>query len=280
MSNSITFTPEPTGSNAPEPSPAPNAKRPEWLPENMATVEDFTKSYRELQASHTQARQELAKLKGDAPADPPPADEPAPDASEAKPEGTNDDGEDDDGNQDEEAAKKVAEAAGFDLAPFQSEYDQSGEVSEESRAKIAEGLKSVLGEDARQIVDSFIEGQKAVHTNDRGMFMDAAGGEQNYSTMTEWAAKSLPEDEIAAYNRQIESGDRHSTLFAIQSLKSKYEAANGRLSNITVANGGATSSSVGYKSTAEMTADMENPKYKTDPAFREAIKAKIAASGF
>lgn len=41
---------EVSGPEAPQPTPAPAAERPEWLPEKFASVEDLAKSYKELEA--------------------------------------------------------------------------------------------------------------------------------------------------------------------------------------------------------------------------------------
>jgi hypothetical protein len=271
-----------TGPNAPAPTPAPT-----FTPEENPA--DITKSYNELRAKFTQTSQELSALKktGAAPAStteqpsapasgaPPKIETPPTEGSETNPDGTP---KKPDGNN-EDAARQVADAAGFDLNPYNDEYATSGDVSEENRTKIADGLKKVLGPDARSIVDQFIEGQKLVHANDRQLFMGEAGGDDNYAAMIEWAKLSLPKEEIVAYNKQIDSGDRHATLFAIRGLRSQYEAVNGRIPNNVRASGGAVSGNVApFGSAAEMTTAMRDPRYKTDEAFRKQVAARIAVS--
>jgi hypothetical protein len=265
----ISFTPPETGPNAP--TPPVDTDRPAWLPDNFTKPEDLASSYKELQAKMTQQAQELAALKkpGDTPPEPP-KDPNTPDPNAPKP-----------ADKDAEAAKKVADAAGFDLAPFSTEYATAGDVSEESRAKIAEGLKSILGADARTVVDQYIEGRKATDANDNALYMTEAGGAENYTAMITWAAKSLPADEIEAFNKAVDSGDRHSTIWAIQGLKGKFAKANGLPGEIiTPGAGGGGNGGGGYASAAEMTRDMGDPKYKTDPAFREMVKRKLAAKTF
>ena len=130
---------------------------------------------------------------------------------------------------------------------------------------------------ARAIVDQYIEGQKAVVGNDMAMYMQTAGGEENYQAMVAWASTTLPPAEIAAINTQLDSTDRTAVTFAITGLKAKYEAANGKQPSILTGNSGGVSSVAGFKSVAEMTAAMADPRYKKDPAYREAVKARIAA---
>jgi len=253
------------------------------LPPNVA------KSYQDMRAEVTRLQQENAKLRGgtgtpttsETPPDPTVEETPAeapekpaqpdPAKPEAKPPKTAD-----------EAAQEAATAAGVDLNPYSEEYATTGDVTEENRAKIAESLKGVLGENARQIVDEFIESKKVVHQNDRTMYMEAAGGEEAYQTMVNWAAQGgLPKEQIEAYNKQIGTGDRHATLFAIEGLRAKYEAANGRapklLGNTLPPSNGSVSP---FRSSAEMTQAMADPRYKKDIAYREEVKKRLAVSPF
>jgi hypothetical protein len=260
-------------------APAP-ATPPTFTPEENPS--DIAKSYAELRAKFTQVTQENAALKKAQPAAPvetPPADAPQPNPNEPPkaPDLTIED-KTAEGDQ-SEAAKKVADQAGFDLNPFNEEYANTGDVAEESRAKIAEGLKNVLGPDARAIVDQFIEGQKAVHANDRRMAFEEAGGEEAYVSMVTWAKDALSKEEIAAYNKTVNSGDRHAQHLAIRGLRARYEAENGRIPNTITAHGGPTGRGTApFASAAEMTAAMRDPRYKTDEAYRAQVAARIAAS--
>jgi hypothetical protein len=273
MVQSVTFTPDETGSAPPQDQPQVDPNRPAWLDPKFQKPEDLANSYKEQQAALTRAQQELSRLKGEKPA----TDEQPPiagvqESDEQKP--------DEEKPNDDEAATKVADAAGVDLAPYQEEYNTSGDVSEENRVKLAEGLKKVLGDDARAIVDQFIEARKVVHANDTKMFMDAAGGQEQYATMTTWAAQNLPKEQVEAYNKQVESGDRHSVLFAIEGLRAKYEAANGRVPQRITGNGNAPANAGAFRSAAEMTAAMKDPKYKTDEAYRNDVARRLALSNF
>jgi hypothetical protein len=138
----------------------------------------------------------------------------------------------------------------------------------------------VLGPNARQIVDDFIEARKVVIQNDQKMYMDAAGGQEQYGTMVEWAKQNWSAEQVAAYNRQVQSGDRHATLFAIEGLKSKFEAANGRIPQRITGTGGASTSQGAFRSVAEMTRAMSDPRYQSDEAYREEVRQRLALSNF
>jgi hypothetical protein len=279
----VTFKPDETGPNAP-PAPAADPNRPAWLPDNFTKPEDIATAYKELQAKFTQTSQELAGLKKTADGTTPPPEKTAEElaAEEAAKAGKTPEqlaAEEAAKKQsdDADAAQKAADAAGFDLAPFSEEFDTTGDVTEENRAKIADGLKSVLGDNARQLVDQYIEGFKASTANAMTDYMNAAGGEQNYVAMVSWAAEHMPKDQAEAFNRAIDSGDKSATLFAISGLKAQYEAANGRPADRITAGGGSFTGVTGYASTAEMVRDMANPLYNTDQAFRDKVAARIKA---
>lgn len=178
------------------------------------------------------------------------------------------------------AAEQVAEAAGLDLAPFSTEFDETGDVSAENRAKIVDGLKSVLGDDAAAIVNDYIEGKKAILANDQRMFDEATGGDAEWAKMTAWAASALPEGEVAALNRQLESGDRHAILLGIEGVKNRYHAANGKPGNPLVGAGGGTQTLAGYASQAQMVAAMNDPRYQKDEAYRQHVRQRLALSDF
>jgi hypothetical protein len=180
----------------------------------------------------------------------------------------------------DEAAEKVADAAGFDLSPFSTEFEQTGDVSAENRAKIADGLKHVLGDDAAAIVNDYVEGKKAIQANDQRMFDEATGGDADWAKMTAWAANSLPAGEIAALNRQLESGDRHAILLGIEGVKNRYHAANGRPGNPLIGGGGPANVLAGYASQAQMVAAMNDPRYQKDEAYREHVRQRLALSNF
>jgi hypothetical protein len=272
MSTQVVFEAPETGPNAPAPETPAQPPIPDNLPENVK------KSMQDMRAEITRLQQQVKQATPTPPQQPDPAAPAAPTTEQPKP---NDQKPEDKAQSQDDAAKKLTESAGFDVAPYQTEYDSTGDVSPESRDKIAEGLKNVLGADARKIVDDFIESKKVVHTNDKSMYMEAAGGEEAYNTMTQWAAQNLPPEQVAAYNRQVTSGDRHATLFAIEGLRSKFEAANGRAPTLVR---GTTTPAIGgvqpFRSVAEMTKIMSSPEYKTDPAYRDQVKQRLAVSKF
>lgn len=170
----------------------------------------------------------------------------------------------------EEDAKKAVEAAGIDYSKLQAEYAEGGALSEESYKAL---------EDAgfpREVVSEYVAGQEALAELRVLQAADAVGGKDALSKMQEWAAKTLAPAEIDAYNKGV-SGSKEDMLQAVNSLKSRYESTYGRQPNLLGGNP-ANTAAVGYASKAEMTADMRDPRYAKDPAFRAKVEAKVANS--
>jgi hypothetical protein len=127
------------------------------------------------------------------------------------------------------------------------------------------------------MVDSWIQGQEAISDKLTETAYDSVGGEKNYQDLVQWAGDSLPQNEIDSFNRALESSNKQDSLFAIKSLNAQYQLANGSSPNLIQGTTG-TSSSGSFTSLAQMTEAMKDPKYQTDPVFREEVASKIASS--
>jgi hypothetical protein len=166
-----------------------------------------------------------------------------------------------------DAAAAVVAQAGLNFDEFSAEFAQTGTLSEASYEKLTKaGLP-------KEMVDSYIEGQTTIAEKRQNEVFSTVGGPDAYTKMTEWAAANLTEAEKVAFNGSL-TGSLDSVKWAVAGLKAKYDAANG--SNPTLVKGGSVSGvGGGYESVAQMTADMKDPKYSKDPAYRDAVRDKI-----
>jgi hypothetical protein len=242
------------------PAPAPSAPAPvEGLPEKFKSVADMAKAYAELE-----------KKLGQAPAPKPedkPATPPADDKSKLAIQQPAD-------NPDADAAKKVVTDAGLNFEALNTEFAEKGELSPETYSALeAKGLP-------KAVVDSYIEGQKAIAARQVAEYDNAAfaqaGGEEKFREMTKWAATGLTAAEATAFNEAVDSGNVDKLRLAVSDLKSKFESAVG--TQPTLLRGGAPASDGAYDSMAQVTADMRDPRYSKDPAFRAQVERKIQNS--
>lgn len=278
---SVSFQQAPTGSEAPAADPTKdinaqatnptgagdgtNPARPEWLPQNFNTVEDFVKSNNDTRAELTRAQQELAKLR-----------KPGDSATEKPAEGTTTPAQ----TEAERAAGNAVANAGLDVSSWQTEFNETRDVSEDGRAQIAKALEGQFGKDARTLVDDFIEGQKMRLQNVETQVHNVAGGKDQYTAMLSWAGANLSDKEVAAYNNVMGSGDFNAMSLAVDGLKSRFVKAKGSNPSLLSGDGSIGGSEAGFGSTFEMTAAMKDPRYAKDPVYRKSVEQRAMRSNF
>ena len=217
-------------------------ERPEWLPQKFKSPEDMAKAYSQLESKLGQGQQEQDQ--------------------EEEVETTG-----------EETASDVAELLddkGLDFDVFQQEYDENGELSDDAYAALEEAGFP------RSVVDTWIQGQDALASQMTGEMYNIVGGQEDYNNMVSWAADTLPESEIDAFNATMTSQNPDMIRLAIQGLNARYrsEAEPSLLQGGT----GAVSSGGRFESNAELTAAMSDPRYSKDPAYRQQVADKLARS--
>jgi hypothetical protein len=239
----------PEGAAPPPTDPA--AGRPAWLPAKFATPEDMAKSYAALEA----------KLGAPAKAPEAPTGAPKDPLAITPPAAPTD-----------AAAAQAAASAGLDFGALEQEYLDKGTISPENYAALqAKGI-------GKEVVDSYIAGRQALAAQFATEVKSAAGGDEQFSKMVSWAATALTPAEINAFNNAVSSRDVATAKLAVAGLNARYAAQYG--SQPPLVGGKSAGGAEGYQSQAQMVADMRDPRYKVDPAFRKAVENKIAAATF
>ena len=171
----------------------------------------------------------------------------------------------------EDAAREATEAAGLNFDDYSTEYAENGELSQGTYDALAQaGIPP-------ELVDQYIAGQEAQMNAHRDSILADAGGTETYNNMTEWAADTFSDAEIDTFNDAVNSGDANLTRMAVAGLKARYEASVGSEPSRMVS-GEAASGGSAYRSVAEMMADMQDPRYHNDSAFRSDVQAKLSRS--
>ena len=174
----------------------------------------------------------------------------------------------DEGLEIQETAEKAVEAAGLDMASLEQEFMDNGELGEDSLAKLeSQGI-------SKDIVNNYIEGQRAVALQIEIEVKDIAGGKDGYNEMITWAKENLSQEEISAYNRVVNGRDLDATKMAVQGLKARM----GTDAEPNLVRGKPAASQEQFTSVAQVTAAMSDPRYSKDPAFRHEVQAKIERS--
>lgn len=224
--------------------------RPDNVPEKFWDAEKGVVNHEALLASYS----ELEKKVGAPKEEPKPGEEKKPDA-EQRPEG-------------EEAPKGAAET----IAELNKRFETNGQKLTEADYELAQ--KS--GYD-KATVDSYIAGQQALAELATQRITSAAGGKDSMDRMFAWASTSLSADEIGTFNKSFEGADVNAAVMAMETLKGKYEAANGKDPKLVGGKPAGAATDV-FTSWAQVSQAMSDPRYGTDHAYRTSVEQKLGRS--
>ena len=166
----------------------------------------------------------------------------------------------------------------FDILNKASEefYSNDGNIS-------AETLEELGKLDSNDLVSAYIEMQGQQRQSNDLTDQQAAdirnmvGGDEQYGQLTSWAAEALSDEYITAYDNIVETGDVRMIQLALAGLQAEYEKANGYEGEMLT--GKAAQPKVdAFRSQAEVVRAMQDPRYDTDPAYRQDVFAKLDRS--
>ena len=192
--------------------------------------------------------------------------------------GESNDPEETEGLQQQEETTEEEVNPNFEILNKASEefYSNDGQVS-------AETLEELGKLDSNELISAYIEMQgQQPQTQDltdqqaaeiKGM----AGGDEQYSALTQWAAGNLDESFITAYDNIVETGDMKMIQLALAGLQAEYERQNGFEGNMVTGKAAQPQSDV-FRSQAEVVAAMQDPRYDNDPAYRNDVFQKLGRS--
>jgi len=107
--------------------------------------------------------------------------------------------------------------------------------------------------------------------------MESIGGQENFQSVQKWAQDNLDQNELEAYNREVNSGDYYRARNALQSLYYAYQDSEGFESQLMGGKLSANSSDV-FRSSQEVMAAMSDPRYLQDPAYTQDVQDKLIRS--
>jgi len=153
-----------------------------------------------------------------------------------------------------------------------NEFAESGELSDKAfDALEAAGLP-------RSFVEQYIAGQEAMSIQQAATIQESIGGAGNYEAMSEWASENLSDGDLDAFNSIVEGQSVEVARVAVKGLYAQFQAAGGKGPSLVQ---GSTSGDAGVKpfgSTAQVTEAMRDPRYASDPAYREQVEKRMSVS--
>lgn len=107
--------------------------------------------------------------------------------------------------------------------------------------------------------------------------MESIGGAENFTAVQDWAKENLDPGELEAYNREVNSGDYYRARNALQSLYFAFQENSGYEPDLIGGKLSASSSDV-FRSSQEVMAAMNDPRYLQDPAYTQDVQDKLIRS--
>lgn len=162
-------------------------------------------------------------------------------------------------------------STGLNLDSYAQEYADTGELSQESIDNL---VKSGIPE---PIIRNYLEGISALSEAQTSQIYSLAGGESQYNSMLEWASENLDPAEIDAFNSIMEAGNTGSMHMAVKGLQARYIQNAGQPSRLIQGEVSGPASGA-FRSVAEVTAAMRDPRYAKDPAYRAEVENRLRVS--
>ena len=170
----------------------------------------------------------------------------------------------------EEASAPEATTGAIDAA--RNEFAEAGELSDKTFDALQDaGLP-------REFVEQYIAGQQALSVQQAATIQESIGGAGNYEAMAEWASENLADGDLDAFNSIVEGQSVEQARVAVKGLYAQFQAAGGKGPSLVQ---GSTSGDAGVKpfgSTAQVTEAMRDPRYASDPAYREQVEKRMSVS--
>ena len=179
----------------------------------------------------------------------------------------------------------VMEKAGLDPWAISKEFhDNQGEYTPEmvkqlTDAGFSEGaVKSYFAGRAAQEGYTSSEPVQDISEGQIGEIQTAVGGKDTYANMISWASQNLTESAAEAFDATMSTGSLDQIRLAVAGLQAQYENATGYDGEMLTGKASKSSSGDTFRSQAELVRAMGDPRYDSDPAYRQDVIEKLDRS--
>lgn len=191
-----------------------------------------------------------------------------------------------------ELQKKLGEKPSDDTEEETPQEEESSDASlldqlwEEAKAEnySQETLQKLAKADPNELAKMYLDYRSKAENSSQAQMTEAdatnlknaVGGEAQYNEMIGWASQNMTEQEIELYDSIMERGDPAAAYFAVQALAYRYQDSNGVEGSLV--QGKSPSTGSGFRSQAELVQAMSDPRYDSDPAYRQDVSRKLERS--
>ena len=157
-------------------------------------------------------------------------------------------------------------------------YENEGQLSEQTLEKLYEA-------DSKELVAAYMQmqqnapQQEVPDISDRDVMeiKGMAGGDEGYAEMVGWASENLPADDVQAFDSLVATGQMGAIRLAVAGLKSLYQEQVGYEGRMLSGKSAVDTQDV-FRSQAEVVRAMNDPRYESDPAYRNDVFQKLDRS--
>ncbi len=174
--------------------------------------------------------------------------------------------------------EEVSEASAV-VSRASEAYLSKGELTEESIEELSKlDSKDLIKAYMTQYAANQAAAQtQAVTAEAEKSILDSVGGKESYQQIVQWAANNLDPAEVASYNEVTNSGNVAAIRFAVEALSTRYKNAEGYEAPLVTGRKAPAVNNT-FRSHAELSRAISDPRYSTDPAYRSDVEAKLARS--
>ena len=137
---------------------------------------------------------------------------------------------------------------------------------------------------SKVVVDAYLQGRAQeygmnadLNQTDIDSITKSVGGVEQYKSLMDWAGKTLSQDAIDSFDDLVNTGNKGSIQLAVNGLVAQYQNDNGYEGRMLQGKPSKTNTDV-YQSQAQLVEAMGDPRYDKDPAYRQAVIAKLDRS--
>lgn len=168
-----------------------------------------------------------------------------------------------------EQASAVLESKGFDYEALTEEFQANGDLLPETRTKLA--AQGITGE----ILDTYIEGQKAIIQRHMEDISTVVGGMEQMATVVEWAKNNLSAEE----KKSIDAVHDPAVIkIILKDLENRMNDSEGYVPQAQLQGGAGEIRGNYFESMAEVEEAINDPRYSKDPVYRAKVAQKLTAS--
>lgn len=157
-----------------------------------------------------------------------------------------------------------------DFTAFSKEYNDTGALTEDTyKALQTKGL-------SKEVVDAYIEGQKALADNKAQKLLNYVGGEEAYNGLIAWAKTNYSKEQATAFDTALFSGNEAAVQEQIDLLN--YRMSKSGVTRIDGTSSSGTSGLKPFASKAEWQTAVSHQHYGRDKAYTAMVDGRYLRS--